>query len=535
MIQKVYFISEDKKIEISYKIENRELVLNFPDSFTKTAYGFFEIHLNTKISKIWNHDSKWIAVPKSFTASFYNSKVISLDSQVLVQANCCHGIWEISAKNPKILQWHFNAKNSFPITTYVGNNNQRIIKDAKSAHFPDKISLLFPKKNAIEISKSEIPFSAVACFTDHCDFDTLINLQTQRNFFKSINLKITKGFFLNHFSKRSDNASFEKHAEELLLWQQDGHELAYHSLSQSIKNEQESKKDFENFVPPFEIPVWIDHGYQPYNFSLYRNGFCSDSQFESNLIAKKIQFLWNYIDSATSTNGVINQLNTNQLSIKAYAKGISNTGFFIYFQALLKAIVFHLSPSDRLIFTYKQSATGFKKIFFQRQFKLVPQFIRDLSGLFWAVFKVFLGWNFFKNKSYPLAKYTPVFFKHTIKDQDFIVFQTLEMINFETSLSKKNIDLLVQEHGVFIAHTYFSDSIVYHEGKFLIHENEINPIVKANFEYLSDKIKLSKIWNPTISEWYDYLQHFDSVYFSLNAAGNVQIHNANNLHYRNVN
>ena len=534
MIEKVYFITENKKIEISYKIENRELVLNFPDSFDKTAYACFEILLNTKISKIWNHDSQWISVPKSFTASFYNSKVISLDSQVLVQANCCHGIWEISSKNPKILQWHFNAKNSFPITTYIGTTNQRIINTAKTKNFPDKISLLFPKENAIELSKSKISFSAVACFTDHCDFDTLINLQTQRNFFKSINLKITKGFFLNHFSKRSDNASFEMDAEELLLWQQDGHELAYHSLSQSIKNEQESKKDFENFVPSFEILVWIDHGYQPYNFSLYRNEFCSDSQFESNLVAKKIQFLWNYIDSGTATNGVINQLNANQFSLKAYAKGISDTGFSTYFQALLKAIVFHLSASDRLILTYKQSATSFKKIFFQQQFKLVPKFIRDFSGLFWAVFKVFLGWNFFKNKSYPLAKYTPLFFKHAIKDQEFVVFQTLEIINFETSLSKKNIDLLVQEHGVFIAHTYFSDSIAYHEGKFLTAENEINPIVKANFDYLSKKIASKEIWNPTISEWYAYLQHFESVYFTLDVDGNVQLHNATSLQYRSV-
>ena len=81
------------------------------------------------------------------------------------------------------------------------------------------------------MSRSIKSFSAIACFTDHCDFDTLSNLQLQRTFFKEKDIKVTKGFFLNHFSKRQDNASYERDKMELDLWINDGHELCYHSLS----------------------------------------------------------------------------------------------------------------------------------------------------------------------------------------------------------------------------------------------------------------------------------------------------------------
>ena len=84
-------------------------------------------------------------------------------------------------------------------------------------------------------------------------------------------ISITKGFFLNHFSKRSDNASWQNESDEFKKWVADGHELAYHSLSQSIKSKEESVTDFVNFKSVANTVTWIDHGYQPYNFSLIEN------------------------------------------------------------------------------------------------------------------------------------------------------------------------------------------------------------------------------------------------------------------------
>ena len=153
-------------------------------------------------------------------------------------------------------------------------------------------------------------FSAIICFTDHCDFDTAENLKIQLYFFNENHIKITKGFFLNHFSKRADNASYENESEILDLWRNSGHELCYHSLSQSIKSSEESLSEFLNFEPPFsDVNVWIDHGFQPYNFSFYKKFGIDDKLFEDKLINKNINVLWNYIDSGTATNGIINQLN----------------------------------------------------------------------------------------------------------------------------------------------------------------------------------------------------------------------------------
>lgn len=78
---------------------------------------------------------------------------------------------------------------------------KKVISTNIKIDFKTKLELLFPKQ-CIEISCSKVPFSAIACFTDHCDFDTLENLKTQRTFFKKHEIKVTKGFFINHFSKK---------------------------------------------------------------------------------------------------------------------------------------------------------------------------------------------------------------------------------------------------------------------------------------------------------------------------------------------
>ena len=99
----------------------------------------------------------------------------------------------------------------------------------------------------------------------------------------------------------------------------------YNSIDYLLKPIDESLSDFFNFQPPFEtIPTWIDHGYQPYNFSLYDNHQIDSSEFSLNLKKKNISILWNYIDSGTATIGVINQLNRADFTLNSYLKGIKD-------------------------------------------------------------------------------------------------------------------------------------------------------------------------------------------------------------------
>ena len=133
-------------------------------------------------------------------ANWYSPKILKLQDGTIVQANQNIGIWEIERKS-KTLYWHFNPKNAKPIANY-DKLNVKTIEQAKSPlNLKYALALLFSKDVGVEFSRSKIPFSAIACFTDHCDFDTEENLIKQREFFKKYNIKVTKGFFLNHFFK----------------------------------------------------------------------------------------------------------------------------------------------------------------------------------------------------------------------------------------------------------------------------------------------------------------------------------------------
>jgi hypothetical protein len=319
MILSISLITPKKSIKIDFnEIENYKTILDFSESSANEWDSFdIEIVFKNPISKFRNHDYTWVNTNKDCIAATYSPKIIELDTGFFVQPNLNIGVWEVRKSNPKKLLWRFNPKNGKPLTVYGKGNYEKTLHSSQSIiKIPKQLELLFSNKNAIEFSRSQIPFSAIACFTDHCDFDTVENVIMQREFFKQNNIKVTKGFFLNHFSKRADNAAVENDKEEFKKWIDDGHELAYHSLSQSIKSNEESTADFLNFTPPFHnLSTWIDHGYQPYNFSLYQNSSITEKSFSNTLKQKDISILWNYIDSGTSTNGVLNQLNTNDFTI----------------------------------------------------------------------------------------------------------------------------------------------------------------------------------------------------------------------------
>ena len=319
LIDSASIITQLGKREIVFD-ENQvhKMVIDF-SKFNEESVDAFDIQIvfTTPISAFRNHDYSWVKCNADRIANEYSPKIIQLSNGVIIQANITTGIWEINEKNRKVLLWRFNPEMASTIAHYSGSNNEKVfVRANQKIDFKENPALLFTTKQAIEISRSKIPFSAITVFTDHCDFDTAENVSIQRAFFKENTIKISKGFFLNHFSKRSDNASFQNDAEELTKWKEDGHELCYHSLSQSIKSEKDSFDDFYGFVPPFsDIETWIDHGYQPYNLSLFQNKKVANKVYEDTLKEKNIRTLWNYIDSGTATSGVINQLNIQHFTL----------------------------------------------------------------------------------------------------------------------------------------------------------------------------------------------------------------------------
>jgi hypothetical protein len=539
MIESVYFVSNngDRK-PIQNEILVNKLVFDCNEFHGIKSQSFsFCITFKVPIISFRNHDYNWINCKKGRIANEFCPKIIKLDNGFFVQPNINFGIWEVNSSNPKQLIWHFNPENSNPLTQYKGNeNSKKIIQANNSFDFFIQPSLLFSQHYAIEFSRSKIPFSAIVSFTDHCDFDTLESIRLQRIFFKENNIKVTKGFFLNHFSKRDDNASFENDSNELLLWREDGHELAYHSLSQSLKPIDESLSDFFNFQPPFEtIPTWIDHGYQPYNFSLYDNHQIDSSEFSLNLKKKNISILWNYIDSGTATIGVINQLNRADFTLNSYLKGIKDNALKDKFGMIIKNIIFHFYADRNLILNYVKTARSFKRFFYQRKLKSLFTFVNCVFILLFPILKVFLFWKSTKDKTYKYANYSPIFFKHKLVDNEFYVFQTLEMVDFKKALQKENILKLINEKGIFIAHTYFAVPMKYHTGRVFKEPNQIDSIVAENFSYLGLKIKKGEIWNPTLIELVNYLSKFEKTILDVDLDGKIIVSESKGLLHRIVN
>lgn len=482
-----------------------------------------------------NHDYTWVDILSDRMANSFSPKIIKLQNGFFVQANSNQGIWEVNKKNPKVVLWKFNPTYSNALTEYTGTNNTKKLVAANSEiRFSEHPALLFSKESALEISRSKIPFSAVACFTDHCDYDTPENLKVQREFFKRIKLKVTKGFFLNHFSKRDDNASFANNASEIEQWKTDGHELCYHSLSQSIKSDKESWEDFETFQPPYQnIPIWIDHGFQPYNFSLIKKNGIPESYYENQLTDKGISVLWNYIDCGTTTTGIINQLNPNQFTLATFLAGIQKFSLKTKLVMLFKNVIFHYDNNEKRIRNYIDAVANIRAIKNKRFFQ-VFELIKNIVPLVVVVLKTIVFWNSIKNKPYKVAKYSPIFFKHKMNNNDFCIFQTVEMVDFKKSLYAQNIDVLIKESGLFIAHTYFSVAMKHYHGRLFKSDTMLDDEVVQNFMYLSQKIDENKIWNPTLSQLLSFLNVYETTIFDIDENGNIIMKNNNEIPSRKV-
>ena len=526
-----------KNIDFDSKQINKTVV-DCSEIMTNKYNSFdIEIEFLIPIISFRNHDYTWIDLSSNRIATELSSKIIKLDNGSFVQANTTNGIWEVNKLNRHKLIWRFNPNFSKSITEYNGINNSKMITSANSfVDFIENPAFLFSNKNALEISRSKIPFSGIVCFTDHCDYDTLANLKLQRAFFLKHKIKTTKGFFLNHFSKRSDNASYENDSLELEKWKTDGHELCYHSLSQSIKSAAESTQDFENFKPPFtSIPVWIDHGFQPYNFSLYKNNDVSNIVFEQKLIEKNIKTLWNYIDSGTATNGVINQLDSSQFTLKKYWDGLQQFSMKTKLAMIFKNIIFHYDNDANRVRNYIDFVASARAIMEKKQVSKIFKLIENAIPLMLLVFKVVLFWNSEKNKPYKLAKYSPLVFPHKISNHTFSVFQTLEMVDFKKALSPKNVDLFCKQSGVFIAHTYFSVDMKHYSGKLFKNAGVLDEEVDSNFKNLSNKIQKNILWNPTLSELIEYFNIFEKIVFDVDQDGIIFIKTNTNIPSRVIN
>ena len=541
MIKQIQLVFENEKITVPISIDTIfKTVISISENYFARSFDL-EITFNHPIEKIRTHDYQWQGADADYIAIALAPKILKLANGFFVQSNSTKGVWEFNKKDKNKIVWKINPPDATVLTKHTALSQRKFsshkhvgsILPIKKEELP---ALLFSKEAAIEFSRSKIPFSAVACFTDHCDFDTLENLKLQRKLLKKTGIIITKGFFAHHFSKRDDGVSWQNDAEELKKWQDDGHELAYHSLSQSIKSYERSATDFLNFKGVDTVVTWIDHGYQPYNFSLIESTkiIGRNSYFEK-LKSENITNIWNYIDSGTATTGVINQLNGSHFTLEAYWKGIRRISFLNKIQLFFKNGFYYYYDENSIIEKYKLVSQHLKNLFFDRRFKeILPLFKNSFSVLF-PILKIIVFWNRHKNKIYRFSKYNAIVFPYIENGKRFNLFQTIDMLDLNNSLSPENIDLLINEKGLFIAHTYFSVPMKYHLGRMFLTEEKIDEKVAANFMYLGQKIANKEIWNPTLNELIVFLSHFEEVVLDVDANGHIIVVRNTNLPFRTVN
>jgi hypothetical protein len=327
-------------------------------------------------------------------------------------------------------------------------------------------------------------------FTDHCDFDSVNLLQKQREFFKERRIKITKGFFLRHYSKKGDwNASFENNRDELKKWVDDGHELAYHSLSQStIKNKAEEIELFSSFRSPelTQVRTWIDHGYQPYNWTMQRTKE-EKYAFQLHLFQKNINIAWNYFDVAEATWN----LNQNNYTLSVFSKILFSK---LKFLDKLRILIFY-HGSDDLVAKYRKIAPLVKQGNALQALKLIS----NLS------FNVGID---------DYVKRVQIFFNSDLPN--FYFFQTIAVKDWKLALEEP-LDNLKLEKGVGILHTYFSFTGKHHHNPlFNENSNTINPKVVSGFDKLSHNIQEKNIWNPTLIEFSDFINKIQNIKLTLN-------------------
>lgn len=527
MIVSAYIQQEQQRIAVKHTLSSHHKCIL--EAVTIPHRFVLVLNFDQPILQFRNHDYRWISAKDSVLIPEFSNKILQIQNGSYVQGSTTQGIWEWHPQRPKELLWHFHPEAAESLTVYSGVSNIKTRIGAQSPALLELPSLLFSNAGALEVSRTPIPFVGTVCFTDHCDYDTPENLKTQRDFLQSVGVKVTKGFFLQHYSKRETNASWQNQSEELQLWAKDGHELAYHSLSQSIKSEAESRNDFLNFNAPLpDIPVWIDHGFQPYNWSLYQNSGYREDELQTVMQRNGITVFWNYMDTGRAAKGIINMLNRQQFTLQAFRQSIQHLPFLKRIENTVKAIVFYAYNHAHRIRNYIDALSHLRLLKKTKHPKHALAFLLNVMPVFWKVIS-FLGSSKKQKNPFPLAEFSPIFFRHQFGNQMYTVFQSVELVDFVSGLSKENIDMLRDESGVLIAHTYFAVDMTHHQGRLLESETQIAHQPGLNFRYLGEQIAAKKLWNPTLSQLIQAWEQFSNITFDVDAQGEIIVSNGIDL------
>jgi hypothetical protein len=481
---------------------------------------FLEIELESEVTGCRSTFYEWISPQEStWVANVHSPKMIRLDNGNTLVAGSTGGCWELDGRTKK-LRWYFYHPDLSPLMTYDQEDRRHFLQEQLiTAGTKISDAIFWTQGEVEEWARTPLGFVPTVCFTDHSDFDTLENLSVQREFFKSLGIRVTKGFFLYDYTHKQSNASFEDESSkaELIKWQEDGHELAYHALSQSYRGSQ-SDEEFQNFSSPKELePVttYIDHGFHPYNFTKQPLGQWQN--WYSHMERKGIRLIWNYLDSGEGNFFAINQLNPDGFTLRNILKsarlgnenGIKRSRYSTLRNLLMFGVPEEIFWASKY---FKGSLFTFRR---KPSLKESKRIFSTGKDLFASIFSsgVLKNINARLDSVFGHSRFTPLFFKASNqKNTQIWVFQTLFVRDFDVVLSELALKKLVEEKGAFIAHTYFSYSNPGHEGRLFVDSSwKIREEAQLAFSRLGQLVQKGLVWNPTLSELKQYMDQLGQI------------------------
>ncbi|OOG74589.1 hypothetical protein [Algoriphagus sp. A40] len=521
------FLLEGKTLDLQNKIESKvewsEENFSFrfetKEAITITEF-FLDIELEDSIS-LWRFlDYTW-KKPGSglLVANSHSPKILKLKSGLTVAAVNNSGCWEFQPDSG-VLRWYFFHPMLSPTLVFDQADQKHFLgKQQIQIGTVIQNGLIAGKGKVEEWARTPLGFVPALCITDHSDFDTLANLRVQREFFKNLGIRITKGFFLFDYTHKSENASFEEPLgkKELQAWDQDGHELAYHALSQSYRGEI-SDQEFEAFETPLGVqPVdtYIDHGFHPYNYT--KQKLAHWSEWYIHMYKKGIRRIWTYVDVGDANFFNLNQINpldytwdkirkSSKLDSRFGVKQKISNDLRSYLKHRVSDSIFRqslnlggnlmgLKSRPSLHALKKSAASGFRLFSELLSPKNLGNILRNSGQVF------------------EINRFGPLFFNSPDQSETQIQsFQTLAVRDYEIAFSENSLKKFSAEAGVVIAHTYLAYTGQNHQGRLFEDDSwRIRPEAQKGFERVAMLIQNKQLWNPTLREMHLFYSGLDKV------------------------
>lgn len=472
---------------------------------------------------LWrNHDYSWVDVTRRRVANFHSPKALMLKNGEKVVAGETNGLWEFDPKQPKRLTWVIADKWLSPMFGYDEEDKKNFVNPGFVPEGPLTFTLLFTRGKIPEFSRSRLPFTAILNFSDHCDFDSLKLMELQRSLFKKCQVRVSKGAFLFHHSKRAYNVSVERNAREIQLWHADGHELCYHSLTQSIRPDKGWQADFEAFEKGgHQWPTWIDHAFQPYNLTKMASSGYDQEDWARRMQTAGVRHLWNYLDAGHSGRGIINQLDARHFSLRSYVNKALNEKSLAALAGLLRTYILYFRGESSKQ-SYSRLVNNLRKALWKKSAMGAWGLACGLLFLLGQFFRMLIDAG--KKEVLPAwQKYAATFFPVRLGKNQFWVFQTVEVHDFINTFSEKNLQLLTESSGICLAHTYFADTDLQKQGRMFFNKaGEWMPGIEETFQRVGEAAAKGELWLATIAEIAEYFDTFRLLHFDVDERGNIQ-------------